>query len=466
VNSSGAEIPASRRKKLSFSCGRLRVPLDYAHPNGQTISIGLIKIHDSEQTAKVGSLLVDPGGPGASGIFLAFDLAGSMSDDILRHFDLVGFDPRGVGLSDPVRCLTDPQRDQLLAANPDVRTAAGFAQAQQLAAGFEQECVQKNGATLTHYTTVDTAKDMDRLRSALGDAQLNYLGFSYGTELGAVYAHLFPGTVRTAVLDGAVDPTTLHRPIAATGDQVEGFEAAFDQFAADCKQRPECQPLGDPRAAVEALARQADSHPIPSSTPGEKRVATGGTVLNATLYALYSQDAWRPLGQALIAAQHGDSADLFQLLDEFTDRSPTGHFGNLLDAFTVISCNDEAVREDPTDAQIKAAAADWAKRYPMFGLGGAAGLFSCQPWAHTRQPIPPETAPTSKPILVVGNLHDPATPYPGAVDLTKALGSAVLLSWDGEGHTSYGQGSSCVDAAVNTYLISDVLPPASTTCPR
>jgi TAP-like protein len=257
----------------------------------------------------------------------------------------------------------------------------------------------------------------------------------------------------------------LHQPITATGDQIKGFEAAFDQFAADCEQRSACQPLGDPRSAVLALAHQADSHPIPSSTAGETRTATGGTVLSAALYALYSQSAWRPLGEALIDAQHGDSAGLFTILDQFTDRGPDGHFGNLMDAFTVISCNDEAVSEDPTDAQLKAAAVDWAKRYPLFGLIGASSVFSCQPWPRNRQPIPPETAPVAKPILVVGNLHDPATPYRGAVNLTKALGSATLLSWDGEGHTSYGQ-SSCVDAAVNTYLISDVLPPAGTTCPR
>ena len=462
-NLSAAGIPADRRSKLTFDCGRQNVPLDYAQPNGPTISVEVIRVHYRDQPSRIGSLLVNPGGPGASGVFLAIGLAASLSDDVLQHFDIVGFDPRGVGLSSPIKCESDPAETQALALDADVRTAAGLEQAKRQAETFAASCTKKYGAALAHYNTVETARDMDQIRASVGDEQMNYLGFSYGTELGAVYAHLFPTRIRVAVLDGAVDPLTTGDAIASNEQQIAGFESAFDQFAADCAKRPQCKPLGNARKAVAALEKKANATPIPSSDGGETRKATGGNVLYAVLSALYSEQLWPDLGTALIEAQHGDAKGVLELDDRYSERDPDGHYSNLLDLFQVVSCNDQRV--DPSDAAIKAAATRWATQYPLFGVWSAATMFQCGVWPKERHPIPPETAAGSKPILVVGNLHDPATPYAGAVHLAAKLGTGVLLTWDGQGHTSYGQ-SDCIDQKVNAYLINATVPPAHTTCPR
>jgi pimeloyl-ACP methyl ester carboxylesterase len=463
INLSAAGIPEQRREKLNFDCGRVLVPVDYAKPAGATMSVAVIRIRYQDQPDRIGSLLVNPGGPGASGFFLAISLAASLPDDMLEHFDLVGFDPRGVGLSTPIRCESDKDETRALALNVDVRTAAGLTQAKNLAENFAAGCRAKYGAKLEHYNTVETARDMDRIRAAVGDDKLNYLGFSYGTELGAVYAHLFPRRIRAAVLDGAVDPQTTGDAIKAAEQQIAGFESSLDQFAADCATRSACKTLGNVRAAITALVKKADATPIESSRSGETRTATGGNVLYAVLYSLYSQDLWPRLATALTAAQHGDARGLFELDDAYSERDPDGHYSNILDVFQAVSCNDQ--RSDPSDAEIKQTAARWATKFPTFGLWSAASLFQCQPWPKNRHPIPPETAAGSKPILVVGNLHDPATPYAGAVNLAKTLGTGVLLSWDGEGHTSYGQ-SDCIDEKVNAYLIDATVPPPNTTCPR
>jgi pimeloyl-ACP methyl ester carboxylesterase len=463
INLSAAGIPEARRQKLNFDCGRVMVPVDYAKPNGPTMPVAVIRIRYQDQPDRIGSLLVNPGGPGGSGFFLAISLAASLSDDVLKHFDLVGFDPRGVGLSAPIRCESDKDETRALALNVDVRTAAGLIQAKNTAENFAAGCRAKYGPKLEHYNTVETAKDMDRIRAAVGDDRLNYLGFSYGTELGAVYAHLFPQRIRVAVLDGAVDPQTTGDAIKSAEQQTAGFESALDQFAADCATRSTCNTLGNVRAAITALVKKADATPIQSSRNGETRKATGGNVLYAVLYSLYSKQLWPRLATALIDAQHGDARGLFELDDAYSERDPDGHYSNILDVFQTVSCNDQ--RSDPSDAEIKQAASRWATQFPLFGLWSASTLFQCQSWQKNRHPIPPETAARSKPILVVGNLHDPATPYAGAVNLAKSLGTGVLLTWDGEGHTSYGQ-SDCIDEKVNAYLINATVPAPNTTCPR
>jgi pimeloyl-ACP methyl ester carboxylesterase len=455
-------VSEDRRKKLTVECARIQVPLDYARPAGTQISIALLRIHYADQPQRVGSLLVNPGGPGGSGVNLAVALAGELSTDVLQRFDIVGFDPRGVGLSAPVKCMSTAQEDQLLSLDTDVRTTAGLRAAKQLFAGFATSCKAKYGATIGHYDTVDTARDMDRIRAALGDATMNYLGFSYGTELGAVYAHLFPKRIRVAALDGAVDPK-LDDLVSESSAQVAGFEQAFDQFAADCLTRDPCRELGDPRQAVYAIRDRAAISPIRSSDAQDPRRATASLVLLGVLQALYSRDLWPTLGTALLAARRGDAKGLLALADDYADRDESGQYSNFLDVYFTVTCNDLAA--DPDDATIQAMGHAWARQYPMFGVWQAAALTQCSGWQKHRTPIPPETAASSAPILVVGNLHDPATPYAGAVNLTKELGRASLLSWNGEGHTSYLQGSACVDRAVNAYLINKTLPTPNTTCP-
>jgi len=343
-----------------------------------------------------------------------------------------------------------------------VRTAAGFAAAKKNAATVASACESKYGSELPYFNTVNTARDMDLIRQAVGDDRLNYLGFSYGTELGAQYLHLFPGKMRVAVLDGAVDPLT--SDIAQFADQLQGFEKAFDQFAAWCKTDSACKSVGNPRRAVNRIAARATKSPIPSSAPGETRKATSSLVYTGVLQALYSQQLWSTLATALKQALGGDSEGLLSLADQYNERYD-GQYTNISDANVTISCNDS--KPGPSDATIKATTARWVKRFPMFGLWSAASLFTCQQWQPKRTVPPLPTAPTTpRKVLVIGNLHDPATPYQGAKDLVKTLGNAELLSWDGEGHTSYLQGSSCVDKAVNAYLVDGTLPPAGTTCPR
>lgn len=454
-------VSEDRRKKLTVECARIQVPLDYARPAGTQISIALLRIHYADQPQRVGSLLVNPGGPGASGVSLAVELAGKLPTDVLQHFDIVGFDPRGVGLSAPVKCMSTAQEDQLLSLDTDVRTTVGLRAAKQLYAGLATSCNAKYGATIRRYDTVDTARDMDRIRAALGDATMNYLGFSYGTELGAVYAHLFPKAIRVAVLDGAIDPRW-NDLVSWYRAQVAGFEQAFDQFAADCVTQDPCRQLGDPRQAVYAIRDRASTSPIPSNRHDHRR-ATASLVLYGVLQALYSRDLWPDLSNALLAARGGDAEGLLALADAYADRDESGQYANSLDVYFAVTCNDEAA--DPDDATIQAMGHAWARQYPMFGVWQAAALTQCSGWQKQRTPIPPETAASSAPILVVGNLHDPATPYAGAVNLTKELGRASLLSWNGEGHTSYLEGSTCVDRAVNAYLINKTLPTPNTTCP-
>jgi pimeloyl-ACP methyl ester carboxylesterase len=456
---SGVSFPAGRKAKLTFSCGRVSVPLDYSNPSGATIALEILKVHDSDNTASKGSLLVNPGGPGGDGLELAVGLATEISDTVLDHYDLVGFDPRGVGLSAPISCTSNAQKDQLNAASPQLSTAAGFAQAKALAASTAATCLSKYGAALAQYNTVNTARDMDLVRQAVGDAQMNYLGFSYGTELGAQYAHLFPKDLGVFVLDGAVDPLT--DSITSFADQLQGFEGAFDQFAANCLTKSACKALGNPRQAVYSIVRTVTQAPM---STGTSRPLTENLALTGVLEALYSQSEWPTLGTALIAAGKGDGSGLLALADEYNQRYSDGTYSNIADANLTISCNDSP--PGPTDAQITATAAKWATAYPMFGAWAAPSLFACQSWQPTRTVPPLPTAATNVTVLVIGNLHDPATPYQGALDLAKTMGNAEVLTWNGEGHTSYLQGSSCIDNYVNTYLVSRTLPPAQTTCPQ
>jgi pimeloyl-ACP methyl ester carboxylesterase len=452
----------SSQSGFDVSCARIRVPLDYAEPSGRQIDVAVVRLHRANSSASR-PLLMDPGGPGGSGVQFATQIAGALPSSVTRTFDVVGFDPRGVGSSSPIRCLDDRQKDALNAAQPDVRTITGFAEAKRMAKQFTDACTAKYGAALADYDTVATARDMDRIRAALGTAKLDYLGFSYGTELGAQYAHLFPDRVGALVLDGAVDPLT--DAITSFADQLEGFEKAFDQFAAWCHDHDPCSTLGNPRTAVYDLVARTRTQPMRSSAPGETRTATSSIVLLGVLSGLYSQSYWEVLGESLVLAKQGDARGLFQLADVYNERDSSGHYTNISDSNLAISCNDSPV--GPSDAVIRATTDSWVRRFPMFGLWSAASLFGCQQWQpHRTVPPKPTAADSTNTILVIGNLHDPATPYQGAKDLTATLGKARLLTWDGEGHTSFLQGSSCVDDAVTAYLLHNTLPAAGTTCPR
>lgn len=450
-------LPSHREGVLEFGCARIKVPLDYEHPAAGTISLQLLRVHDTE-TSDPRTLIVNPGGPGGSAVsFLASSLAGFPAA-VYHHFDLLAFDPRGTGLSHPLRCVSDAERDRFISASPDVTTPAGFAAAKALTAGFVRGCARAEGAALRNFDTVATARDMDRVRAALGLRTVDYLGFSYGTTLGSVYAHLFPRRIGAAVLDGAVNPLT--SGIQQSADQIQGFERAFDQFSAWCKEQKSCALLGDARTGAEQILAAAARSPLATRT---HRTLTPMLATTGIIEALYSEALWPTLSQALADARGGSGRGLLALADRYYQRRDDGSYAsNLLDAFTVISCNDSP--PGPSDAALHAAVRSWVHRFPLFGKWSAPELFLCQSWPAVRTVPPRPAAATRETVLVLGNLHDPATPYRGARDLAKVMGNAEVLTWDGQGHTSYLRGSSCIDRYVDDYLISAHLPPDATVC--
>jgi pimeloyl-ACP methyl ester carboxylesterase len=455
-------IGTAQARTMSFGCAKVPVPLDYATPAAGSIDLFVVKAHlmDQQASARLGSLVVNPGGPGLSGVNFVAGLLGQLDPQLLERFDVVGFDPRGTGLSEPISCIADRLKDADAAADPDMRTVAGRARAKQLATQINAGCLTKYRGSLAQYSSLATARDLDRVRAALGDSTLNYLGYSYGTRLGAVYAQLFPGRVRAMVLDGAVDPVTA--PAAALERQAQSFEKSFDQFAAFCAVNPACGPLPHARARVSSLLAAADRHPIASSATGETRRASGGIVLAAVAAALYDPTAWASLAVALIRAGRGDAAQLFSLVDRYDGRDPaTGHFDTVADAGLVIGCNDAPGKA--SDSAVAALATAWTRKYPLFGNNAAALLYTCTGWPDSGQPLPTTRPAGTPPILVVGTVGDPATPYASAGLLARTLGSGEVLTWLGNGHTAYPK-TRCVRTKVDAYLVTPDAPAAGT-CP-
>ncbi|WP_346619005.1 alpha/beta hydrolase [Blastococcus montanus] len=452
--------PGSERP-LSFECGRTEVPISYDDPGGDTLPLFLVRASSGAQTDPIGSLVVNPGGPGGSGADAAIGLALTLPEDVLDRFAVVGFDPRGVGLSTPVECIPAELKDRAVAAEPrpttDEQLDAVFAMADDVAEG----CAEEYGDALGTFNTVDTARDMEQLRQALGEERLTFLGYSYGTTLGSTYAELFPDRVRAMVLDAAVDPDA--DAIADAEATAAGLEAGFDAFAANCTGLIAGCPLGDdPRRFVEELLAQADATPIPSSEPEESRQATPGIVLTAIQAGLYDTASWPQLAQGLAAARDGDARALFSLADQYTGRLEDGTYTNLFDANLAINCAD--TEQTVEESRVRQLAPEWGERFPLFGAGSAAGLYTCSVWEAERTPLPERDAEGSAPIVVVGNAGDPVTPLAGAVDLAEDLDSGVLLTWEGQGHTAYPK-TECVTAAVNAYLIDLVAPVDGLTCP-
>jgi pimeloyl-ACP methyl ester carboxylesterase len=454
--------PGSGRN-LTFECGRTNVPIDYDKPTGDKLPLFLVRVTYGEQPDRIGSLLVNPGGPGGSGADAAIGLALTLPGDVMKRFQLVGFDPRGVGLSTPVECISSDLKKELFSAEPRPTSTADLDAAFDLADRVATGCEKEYGDALGIFNTVDTARDMDRLRQALGDDKLNYLGYSYGTTLGSTYAELFPDKVRAMILDGAVDPEG--DPVSDAEGQAAGFEKAFDAFATGCRSFRAGCPMGDdPRKFLEKLLDQADGTAIPTTKSGDDRAATAGDVFTAVVAALYDKDSWPQLSQALVAARKGDAAGVFTLADSYTGRLEDGSYSNLFDANYAINCADTAEDQQVPEAQVRTLVAEWSKKYPLFGAGSAAALYNCDVWDAKRTPLPERDAAGSAPILVVGTKGDPATPLAGAVDMAKDLDNGVLLTWDGEGHTAYPK-TKCVTTAVDDYLLQEKAPKDDLTCP-
>jgi pimeloyl-ACP methyl ester carboxylesterase len=444
---------------ITYECGTIQVPQDWSHPtNGKTFHIALIRVRSQQQTDRIGSLVVNPGGPGASGVDLAVYLSQQLPGAILDRFDVVGFDPRGVSRSDPVKCFSDTDMDSYFAADPDPQSQADFDAFVALNRKMATSCQTKYGDTLPLFATEQAAHDLDGIRSALGDKKLSYLGFSYGTLLGATYAQLFPKNIRALVLDGAVDPTL--QAIQSAEGQAKGFSHAFDQFAAWCPNNvAQCPIAPDARGAVAAALDKARKAPL---TAADGRKVTAGWVLLGVLEALYSQRLWQTMAQGLADLNKGDPKRILELADQYAERDASGHYGNMIDAFNTVSCDDDASGE--TIDQARTLQSQWRTQYPLFGTSLALGIVPCAVWPAKRDPFPTGKAVGAPPIVVVGTTNDPATPYEQTAKLANMLGVGHVLTWEGEGHTAYPQ-TTCIRAAVDAYLISLLVPADGLRCP-
>jgi pimeloyl-ACP methyl ester carboxylesterase len=440
-----------------FECARLTVPLNYEVPDGRQIEIALVRMKAREPSRRIGSLLVNPGGPGASGNEFARFWSLLAPGEIRDRFDIVGFDPRGVGQSTALNCHDNLQ--QIAALDPTPDSSSEWSSVAAVYRGFADTCARRHADLLPHLGSENVVRDMDRIRAAMGDEKLTFLGYSYGTVLGSFYAELFPERVRALVLDGAVDTSLDGQELAF--EQALGFETALSRFATSCRER-ECLPeaLGDPIDAIEELLRRAELAPIPA--PSRDRPAGEGETMLAVIVSLYSRQTWSALERAIEEGFEGDGTRLVQLADLYLGRRLDGSYPNQLEVNAAVNCLDYAFPRDPLDYEEDAV--DFEAAAPHFGEAIASGGLICAGWGVEAQPLPTPRGLGAPPVLVIGTTGDPATPHHWAVALSKQLESAVLLSREGEGHTAYRAGSNCIDEIVNAYLVSLTLPPDGTTC--
>lgn len=452
-----------------FDCTYLEVPLDYGDPEGGSARIAMMRQKALGPAPRIGSLFVDPGGPGASGVSFLPAFAGAVgAGDVARRFDLIGFDPRGVGVSEPaIDCSTDAEIDAER-ADLDLDTSPeGVAQTEAEHRDFVQRCVERVGTeVLANVGTRDVARDLRLAHEVVGDEKLSYVGYSYGTAIGAEFAEQFPGDVRALVLDGAVDPAL--GPVDSRITQARGFQRAFDNFAAFCAGRPEC-PLGaDPAGAsarVQELLKPLIDAPVPAGTEG--RVLGYNDAITGLIQALYAESLWPPLLDGLTDVAEGDGTILLILADIYYDRARDGSYGNLLEAFSVIGCVD---RDRVTDRKVALEISRRGLELAPFldaGYGPSNALELCSFWPvpQTSEPGPVQ-APGLPTVLVASSTGDPATPYEDGVSLAEQMG-ARLLTVEHDSHTVVLQGANrCADEVTTRYLVDLTLPAQDLTCPR
>ena len=462
----------------TFSCAVITVPLDYANPKGETISIAVKKRAATGGHAQ-GALFINPGGPGDSGVSFAERAGNAFSPDLLSAYDIIGFDPRGVGSSTAITCSSDDDSSSSPAEPSATGTpSAGSTLSAGTASGGEsyeewaestrqsfQELSKQCGsntepaALLDHVDTVSAARDLDILRALAGQEKLNYLGFSYGTYLASVYAETFPGNTGRIVLDGAIDPSL---SLAEQGlGQAKGFEQALRTYVDYCQSSSGCPLSGGTDAGVQQirdLITSANSTPLATGDP--KRTVTGADIVTALSEYLYTTEQnWPPLTKALDQAINHRDGSAFAASEEQDSSSKDDGGG----AFQAVTCLDYPVEGDTTTW---AAQYEQAKREAPIFADSAVGMdLVCSVWGHngTRKPAQIH-ARGAAPILVVGTTGDPATPYAWSKSLAEQLDSGQLLTWEGNGHTAYGGDASCVNDAVDAYLISGTMPEKGLTC--
>ena len=446
-----------------FDCASIDVPLDYADPSGGSIELALLRRRADDREDRIGSLLVNPGGPGVSGIEYAQNSEFYFNQPLLDRYDIVGWDPRGVGASTAMKCLTDQQTDTYLAADGTPDDSQEVARVLALQRLFTRSCERNSGELIPHVGTVDSARDIDIIRDVLDEGRTDYFGASYGTELGATYADLFPERVGRMVLDGALDPSVSSQQLAL--GQLRGFERAVSAFIGDCVARDGC-PIGPSvetaeQQIIDFLAR-VDAAPLSTNTDRDLTEAYATTGMIAAMYNEAS--GWPALRIGLDQAFGGDGSVLLSLADSYSERNPDGTYAsNVNAAFPAISCTDRPVSASVD--QIRKLIPRFENVSPIFGRGFAWAGSSCANWPVKEGAFPDTlTADGSDSIVVVGTTRDPATPYEWSVALANQLDSGVLLSRDGDGHTAYKSGNACIDAAVDGYLVDGVVPQDRARC--
>lgn len=450
-----------------IECADIYAPLDWNDTDGERITLHLAK-HPAENGAPLGTLFVNPGGPGASGAdYILNYVDGAVSAAVREQYDVIGWDPRGVGQSSAVQCLDDAGLDEAFyglgeAVEFEVGSDAWISASAEEAAEFGAACLENTGPLLEFVDTASTVQDLDMLRAIVGDERLNYLGYSYGTYIGARYADSYPERVGRVVLDGAIDPTSTSNEVVR--EQTRGFEASLRSYVTDCLTHDECPVSGTVDEAMSqwgALLDEVDTEPLRGS---DGRWITSGTLLTAIITPLYSQESWSWLDELFRTASSGDGDTALFLADFYNDRVDGVYETNLMEAFSAINCLDYPSSAELDVEQMRADAAELDSIAPTIGRFQGYGDVFCANWpfrgVETREPV---SASGADPILVVGTTGDPATPYRWAIALAEQLESGLLVTYEGEGHTAYNN-NACVDAIVDDYLLSGTVPADAPTC--
>ena len=446
-----------------LGCATAKAPLDWEDPGDGEVELALVRHVATGE--RIGSLLVNPGGPGGSGYdFVADSLDYAVGQPLQERFDVVGFDPRGVGRSSDVACYDAAEMDDYLyGIVPAERGSDEWIDlVGAAAADFGKACSEQTGDLLAHVDTVSAARDLDLLRAVLGDEQLNYLGYSYGTFLGATYADLYPEKVGRLVLDGALDPAASNAEVNEV--QAVGFEHALHAYLENCLTGTECPFEGsadDAMAEVGRLLASVDASPLRGS---DGRMVGADTLLTAIIYPLYSEESWPYLDQMFESVMFGEADVALSFADAYNGRGDDGtYLDNSTEAFRAINCLDYTYQSDV--AAMRADAAAIAAAAPVIGPYFGYGDLGCVNWPYQSDRVrAPITASGAAPILVVGTTGDPATPYEWAVALADQLDSGVLVTYDGEGHTAYNKSNACVNDVVERYLIDGTVPESDPRC--
>ena len=452
-----------------LECATISAPVDYSDPTAGETELAVIRA-TSDSPARIGSLLMNPGGPGGSGYDFIAQSVDYVADEALREsYDIVGWDPRGVGRSAPVTCYGPAEMDEYLygvSANP-VGSDAWLEERAADAVAFAAACEANTGDLLGHVDAASTARDMDLLRALVGDAKLNYLGFSYGTVFGTEYAELFPDNVGRLVLDGAVDPALPQTTVFPT--QMAGFDGAYRSFLEYCVAQDGCPfdgPAETAAAQSSALFAGVDARAL-QATDG--RQLTSPTLGTALAYPLYDEGSWDSLIAMLVSLEQGDPDRAFEFADGYNGRLPDGSYdGNSTELYTAALCLDGAYSSDLAGTRAGLEAIDAAA--PITGTYLAYSDWvlidtACQAWPHGPVLVAePASAVGAAPILVVGTTNDPATPYSWAQALAGQLESGVLVTRQGEGHTAYARGNACIDETVDAFLVDGTVPESDPLC--